>query len=185
MLKSLQEHSESSTPEMRLEELSREALIDLVKLYSKLYMALDGFWYLAVKERNSDDEALACDFWAWEKIARYEMKHLTAALKIQEKDVAAFMKAFQLVPWIWNMEQKVEIRGNDYALLTVPRCLTLEALEKEGEGREARICGLIEPKVFKDYASFFNPDIEVKCLKSPPRKSKDDVCCQWEFRLRK
>ena len=58
-------------------------------------------------------------------------------------------------------------------MLTVTYCPTLDALEEEGEGREDEICNIVEPKILKAYASFFNPDIEVKCLKSPPRKSSE------------
>lgn len=67
-------------------------------------------------------------------------------------------------------------------MMTVTYCPTLDALEKEGQDRENEICNIVEPAIFKCYAAFFSPTIEVKCLKSPPRKSKDDeVCCIWEF----
>ncbi|GAG27580.1 unnamed protein product, partial [marine sediment metagenome] len=39
--------AESTT---QLEKLSKAELIELVRLYSKLFLAVDAFWYLAVKE---------------------------------------------------------------------------------------------------------------------------------------
>lgn len=59
----------------------------------------------------------------------------------------------------------------------------LEALEKEGNGRESEICGMVELKAFEGYASFFNSGIETRPLKLPPRENKDEICCQWEFKL--
>jgi hypothetical protein len=38
-------------------------------------------------------------------------------------------------------------------------------------------------RAFDKIARFFNPKMKVTALKLPPRKSKDDVACQWEFKL--
>ena len=112
------------------------------------------------------------------------MSRITGLLNIKGNDVVSLMKAMQITPWFRNTEHDIDMRNQNTAILTINRCATLEALEKEGEGREKDICNAFEPIVFTRYASFFNPDIEVKCLKSPPRKSKDEICCQWEFSLK-
>lgn len=179
----LRDYGGEFLPEMRFETFSKGTLIELLRLYGRLLLAADGFWYLAVKERSGNEEALACDLWAWEKLSKYELEHLTKLMRIHGNDVVALLKTFQLSPWFWNLECKVEVKNRNHAVLEVTYCPTLIALEKEGEGREDSICNLVEPKVFKDYASFINPDMEVKCLKSPPRKSQNEICCQWEFKL--
>ena len=48
-------------PELKPEHFSRELLVDLVKLYSKLYLAIDGFWYLSVMNRIDELTATECD----------------------------------------------------------------------------------------------------------------------------
>ena len=183
MLGKMRDYSGEFLPELKLEDFSADTLLGLVKLYSRLYMAVDGFWYLAVKERLGNDEALACDIRAWEMNAKYELTRVTRQLNIQGNDVVAFVKAVQLTPWFLNMEYEIEIENRSSAVLTVTHCPTLDALEKEGEGRENQICNIFEPTVFKSYASFFNPDAEVKCLKSPPRDNQGEICCQWQFTL--
>ena len=182
-MKVLRDYNRRVLPEIHFEKFSKGTLIELLKLYGKLYLAVDGFWYLAIKERSGNEEALACDFLVWEKASKYELKHLTKLMKIRGNDVATVMKALQIGPWFWNIEHKLEVRNKNHAVLTVTHCPTLTSLENEGKGREDSICNLFEPKFFKDYASFFNPDIKVKCLKSPPRENKTDICCQWEFKL--
>ena len=179
----LSDYSGDPISDLELTNFSYDTLVELLKLYSRFYMALDGFWYLSVKESASNDQALACDIKVWEKMGKYELSKITKLLNIQGNDVAAFIKGMQISPWFRVIESKFELTNHNSAILTITNCPTLNALEREGEGREHQICHIVEPKVFENYASFFNPAIEVKCLKSPPRTSKDEVCCQWQFSL--
>ena len=181
IMKNLKDYNGQFMPDLRLGDFSPDTLARMAELYCKLYIALDGFWYLTVKGRVSNEEALACDIQIWEKLSKYEMFNITKQMNIQGNDVIALMKAIQLVPWLQRMQYKIELKNHNNAILTVTGCPTLNALEKEGGGREDEICNIVEPRVLKGYASYFNPDIGVKCLKSPPRKSKDEICCQWEF----
>ena len=179
----LNDYSGELRPDLKFSDFSHSALADLLALYCKLYMAMDGFWYLTVKEKISNEEALACDIQTWEKACKYEMAKITKQLNIQGNDVVALMKAIQVTPWMRQTQFEIEVKDENNAVLVVTHCPTLIALEKEGEGRENEICNMVDQKLFKYYASFFNPDIEVKSLKLPPRKSKDEICCRWEFRL--
>jgi hypothetical protein len=167
---------------LRLEHFSKEALIRLIRLYSRLYFALDGFWYLSVKERFTDKDAVACDMWTWGKQRTYELDRLTKAMKIQGTDVTALIKAFQLDPWMWSANYLVEVKNSNHVLLTFVECPTLLGLEREGKGREEVICRVVEQEVFESWAHYFNPSIQVKGLKLPPRTSKDEIACRWEFK---
>jgi len=77
----------------------------------------------------------------------------------------------------------MELKSPNHGVFTVTHCPALLALEREGEGREERICQQLELELFIMQAKFFNPEMQVRALKVPPRKSKDDVPCQWEFKL--
>ena len=177
------DYSGDFNPNMKLEDFSKEALIELLRVYSKLYIAADGFWYLAVKERISNEEALACDMWVWERGTKYEMNKITKSLKIHGDDVIAVMKALQMTPWFRHCQYKMDILNRNEAIFTMTHCPTLEALEKEGEGREETICKVVEPMLLNKYAEFFNPNMKVRYLKLPPRRSKEEICCQWEFKI--
>ena len=179
----LSDYSGELLPELDPEDFSSETLRDLLRLYSRLYMGLDGFWYLTVMEKFGNDAALDCDIKVWDRAGRYEMKNVTKQLNIQGNDAVAFMKALQLSPWYWTVKSRVEIVDPNTAILTVTDCPTLNALEKEGSGRENEICKIAEPIILRAYASFFNPDVEVTCLQSPPRESQDDIACKWQFKM--
>jgi len=179
----LKDYSGQLNPNIRIEDFSRDALVKLVKMYGRLFLAVDGFWYLSVKEKVNNDMALACDLWVWRKQCKYEMGRITKLLNIQGKDVVSLFKALQLSPWMLNFQYEMKIEKSNFGILTVIQCPTLEALEKEGEGRENSLCRAVEPVMFKAYAECFNPQIEVNYLKLPPRKNRDEIACQWEFKM--
>jgi len=179
----LRDYSGDFESNMKLGDLDNSTLAELAALYGKLYAAMDGFWYLAVKEKVGDEEALACDIRAWERACKYEMTKITKLLNIQGNGVEAMMKAIQVTPWLQQTQFHIELTGPDSAALTVTKCPTLNSLEKEGEGRESLVCGVAVPKLFENYAAYFSPDIVIKGTALPPRKSKDGICCRWEFSL--
>jgi hypothetical protein len=43
------------------------------------------------------------------------------------------------------------------------------------------MCEVLEPAVIQKY--LINPKVKLKALKLPPRKSKDEIACQWEITL--
>jgi hypothetical protein len=102
---------------------------------------------------------------------------------IKGNDVEALIKATQMSPYAWVLDRHFELKGPRLGIWTVTRCPTLLALEKEGEGRESRICGQVETRLFEIRAKAINPKMKVTPLKLPPRKSKDEIACQWEFSL--
>jgi len=180
-MKKLNDYSGELLPDLKLSKFSPDTLADLLTLYARLYIALDGLWYLTIKERGGNEEALACDIINSEKVCKYEMAKIAKQLNIQGNDVVALMKTLQLTPWLQQTQYEIEVKNRNDAMLTITYCLVLDALEREGEGRENEICNIVCPKTFEADASFFNPNIKVDILKSPPRKSKDEICCQWEF----
>ena len=182
-MKELCDYRGEFLPELEFGDFDRDTLAEIVKLYGKLYAALDGFWYIAVKELVGSDEALSGDIRAWDRAYKYEMAKITRLLNIQGNDITALMKAVQLTPWMQQTEFDIEFKGPDKAVLTVTRCPTLDSLEREGEGRESLVCRVAVPKLFQNYAGYFSPDIVVKGTNLPPRENKDGVCCQWEFSL--
>ncbi len=179
----LTDYSGQFIPKLRLVDFTPETLHKIHQLHGRVYLALDGFWYLAVQELVSNEMAFKCDMLAWEKVCKLEMNTIARELNIQGNDVAALMKALQITSWMQTMEYEIEVKDANHATLTISYCPILDGLEKEGEGREEEICNVAGLKIFAYYARFFNPDISVKALTMSPRESKDDICCQWEFSL--
>lgn len=170
-------------PDFRFEDLPPEFLARLLRMYGQFYIAIDGFWYLGVKEHIDNDTALKVDKWAWDKATRYELKRLTALAGIEGDGIEALFRFLQLVPWMQVTDYSFELESPHRGVMTVTRCSILEALEREGQGREAQICHEVDAPVLRKYAAYFNPNIKVEPLFLPPREDKEGICCKWEFTL--
>ncbi len=69
----LEDYSGDFKPDLRLVDFTSETLNKINQLHGRVYLALDGFWYLAVKELVSNEMAFKCDMLAWEKACKFEM----------------------------------------------------------------------------------------------------------------
>jgi len=172
-----------SAADSKLESLSRDELIELVKLSSRMILALDGFWYLSVKELAGNDKALDRDNWVWDKVMKFYLGELAGLLSVRGRDVADYMKVMGPRPEGLVLEEKVEILNRNDAIRTVTYCPTIVAMEKEGEGRDAFHCTAACAQMRGKHSKLFNPAIKVTCLKKPPRNSKDDIFCQFEYKI--
>lgn len=177
----MNDYSGSFKPDICWEDFPKEKLIEFLNLYSNLFLAVDGFWYLGVKERFDDRTAIACDLWAWDKFIRYEMKRITRALNISGDDVEALFKSFQMSIWGGNVRSRLQLQNKNRGTFKVESCPTLEALKKEGQGRDQYFCREVEQPMMEMYARFFSPGIQVKALQIPPGSEGSGVCCEWEF----
>ncbi|MGB9903518.1 MAG: DUF6125 family protein [Desulfotomaculales bacterium] len=176
------DYSGSFRPGISWDNFSRETLLAALKMYSSLFMAVDGFWFLSVKERFGDRTAMACDLWAWDKYIRYELKRITKLFKITGNDVESLLKAIQLSPWGGNLKFEAELRDKNHGFLRVIDCPTLQAIAKEGQGRENYFCREVESVMFEMYARYFDPEIKARPLKLPPQTLGSAVCCEWELK---
>ncbi len=164
-----------------LEALSRAELVELVKMYSRLFVAVDGFWYLATKELVDEDTATACDLWVWDKYFRYELKRLRQLMKTESDDLGTFITAFGLSPWSSNLSYSFTQDRENMLTFTVLQCPTLEAIKKEGAGRENTFCRQVEAKLFQMYIQSFNPRGQAVPVALPPETNEARICCQWQF----
>ena len=184
-MKGMTDYSGEFDPGLNFEDFSGGTLVNLMELYSRLLVSLDGFWYLAVKNSMGNEGALACDNWAWDRVLKkYMVDDIARILDIRGNDVVDFMKILQARPIHFVIKEKISVKNRNDAVLTVVRCPTLEALEREGEGRDASHCENACSIMRLKHAQLFNPKIEVDCLKIPPRRSKDDTFCEWEYVIR-
>jgi hypothetical protein len=179
----LEDEKRSTNADVKLEGLSRDELVDLVKLSSRMILAVDGFWYLSVKELAGNDKALERDNWVWDKVMKFYVGELARLLNVQGRDVADYMKVMDPRPEALHIEERVEVLNRNNAIRTVTYCPTIAALEKEGEGRDATHCSATCSAMRSRHCKLFNPAIEVTCLKIPPRKSRDDIFCRFQYKI--
>jgi hypothetical protein len=76
-----------------------------------------------------------------------------------------------------------DLKNNNHGIFTMNRCKAVDYFEKQGDNRTMLAMCDLDLKAFGRIALFFNPNMKVTALKLPPRKSKDDIACQFEFKL--
>ena len=179
----LKNYSSEFRPDFQFSDFSKEFLTELLRFYGRAYMAVDGFWYIGVKNLVDNDMALKVDHWVWDKTTRFELKRLIPLAGIEGDGIDSLFKFLQLVPWMNVAEYRLELESPKRGLMVVTRCSILEGMEKEGDGRERFICSEVDAAVLRQYATFINPAIKVEPLVLPPREDKQGLCCKWEFTL--
>lgn len=182
-MRELTDYSGEFDPGMAYRDFSRDFLLKALKAYSHYIRKLDGIWYLAVKEHADDDLALACDMAVWDQMEVHDVQMTLDLFNVQGNDVTAMLKSLQMSPHSWNLEHHFEVLGPKRGIWTVTRCPSLLALEREGQGRERRICRIQETKNYSLRARSINPKMKAIPLKLPPRQNGEEIHCQWEFRI--
>lgn len=183
----LNDYSCDFRPDMKLTDFSKEALIQIIRAAAKCYGAQTAFWYAAAKEFCGEETANRLQEHVWLKggASETELRNVCAALKIGGHDIASYFKFLQMTPIdATMMDLDFELRDAEHGTLTVTRCYTLALLERTGDmAFQKNLCEVIDAKGFQIGGTWFNPRMKVFPVKLPPRRSKTDIACRWEFVL--
>ena len=185
-MKELEDYSGKLNPDLDMHEFSKDALVRLWKSSGKLYVGLDGLWYNLLRERYGEETARELSRLNWQRAAHLEVRRHREALNIWGEDVESCLKFLQVdigAGGIWP-ESRCEMKDANHGIITIKRCQSLEYFERHGETvLQKHACEVLDLEGFEQAAHFFNPRIKVVPLKLPPRKSKDEIACQWEFTI--
>ena len=191
----LQDYSGEFNPDLSLPDFSKEALIRLLVGASKLYLGIDGVWTGLMRKKYGDQAAFDYDKEVWfSQALALDIRRTVEALNIRGNDVATLFKYFQFGPGFsviyvgpppkFEPRVKFELKNKDHGIMTVTRCNSLEYFERHRDSQLQKLaCEEIDLPAFQWLAEQFNPNIKATPLKLPPRKSKDEIACQWEFKL--
>lgn len=181
----LKDYSGPFIPNLRMEDFSKEVLVKIIKEYSRLYLILHGNWHTLLRERFGDRVNVDLDCYQWMFSAIANAHWLSRALKIEPQNVESCFKALQLDPSIplALFDLEYELVNPDHGFITCKKCTALNAYEAEGKGHEVPVCHEEEPATFAFAALYHNPKMVVRPVKLPPRKSKDEIACKWEYSI--
>jgi len=166
--------------EAEFDKLPRETLVKLLKVYARLFLALDGFWFLAAKEKLGYDVALDLDTKAWEGYFPYEAKKIRDCLGITDDSVEGILDSVKYSAFVPCLKHVISAYAKHKGVFEIWECPSLAAMERGGYAPTCEPVGTI---VFNAYAKAINPKVAVRFLDGPPRKSPRDVSCKWEFVL--
>ena len=166
--------------ELDFDSLPRETLVKLLKLHSRLFLALDGFWFLALREKYGYDVALEVDTKAWEGYFPYEAKKVAGAMGIEDTSVKGILDALRYSAFVPCGRHVIPEASETKGVFAFYDCPSLVAMERAGYSPTCEPVGRI---VFEAHAKAINSKARVRFLDGPPRKSPQDVACKWEITI--
>lgn len=189
-MKEMQDYSGDYKRDFQFSDLSKDTLIRLLENYQRIFVGICGMMYTVLREKLGNEEALRLWTEIYDKqTAQFEVPLVKEAMNIQGDDVVSMLKFFQTCPdgarkglFVYN----ADIKNKNHAILTYTYCKSLFYFERHHDPQGiATVCGPggIEVGAFKAITKAFNPNMVSRALKSPPRKSEDDTCCVWEFKV--
>jgi hypothetical protein len=173
-------------PDLRFEDLSKDFILRLVNIYQFAWVQLATAFLDVIRERYGLQVAEDINLDAWRRMSKKVNPRYAKTGNIPMRTVVDSVKALQLpldntIGPIYRMTYQVI--NENHVIMTLPRCRTLEAIERDEPDRIDTICRKLEQIMIEHY--LMNDYIQVKPLKLPPRDSKDEICCVWELTLEK
>ncbi|MHC1585551.1 MAG: DUF6125 family protein [Candidatus Syntropharchaeia archaeon] len=165
---------------MELSELPKETLVDIIEMFSKLFLAIDGLWFSEVEKRYGTDVAIEIDTDVWERYGKIEAERIKKTLGIEGKGIQALSKALNFMAWLPAMEYMIETEDNR-VVITITDCRPQKARIRDGRGEFA--CKPVGEALFINFARAIDPRIKMRCVVCPPDEHPEDVWCKWEFTL--
>ena len=170
-------------PSLTHENLSKGLLLKLMHHYQYAWIIMSGGYYDAVRNRYGFEAANECELAAWmrvgEKVNPRYAKLANVELKTVIDSVKITMLPLDNVMGLYPAEY--EVINDNHVIMTVTQCRTLDYFEKADQDRIVPMCHELEKPVIEKY--MVNPKIKVTPLVLPPRKSREEIACKWEFKL--
>ncbi|VUT27687.1 MAG: hypothetical protein SYNGOMJ08_00237 [Candidatus Syntrophoarchaeum sp. GoM_oil] len=159
--------------EDELLKYSKEELVEFIRLSSKLFMAMDGFWFIAAKEKLGYKTALELDRQAWEMYFPYEAKKLKSAFNL-DQGIDGAIRGLKHSMRLLCLDYSVTEMGQDKAILAVRNCHIKRAMERENTPFTCQKVGNV---VLPLFLKIFDDTLDGEVLLDDTED--DDVSCRW------
>ena len=166
----------------QVEDLSREELLELTKIYAKNWLAHDGLWFQAVERRFGLDAAVEADIEAWRHFTVIEAKRIMERLGMRPGGgIPALVTCLQHRFYArLNLQEAVEVTESR-AVFRMLDCRVQSARKRKGlADHPCKSVGVVE---YGEFARTVDPRIATRCIACPPDPHPDEFWCAWEFTL--
>ena len=162
--------------------MTKEQLLQVLDMYSKNWLAMDGVWFQSIEKKYGMEEAIEHDQNAWRVYTVAEARRIIEFLNLDaHSGLAGLKKALELRMYA-NLNT-YEIAQTDNTLLykTID-CRVQTARKRKGMPfHPCKSVGIIEYSLF---AKTIDERIDCECLSCHPDVKDEDCACSWLFTLK-
>jgi len=165
-----------------LENLTRDELIDLIEIYSKHWLAMDGVWFQSVEAEYGMDEAMRHDENIWRQFTVIEAKRIRQFLNLPENSgVEGLTKALRYRLYANINTDEIIADGNTVIFRTLDCRVQNARAKKSMTFHPCKSVGIIE---YGGFAKTIDSRFETECLSCYPEMTDDTCSCAWKFTLK-
>lgn len=164
-----------------LDQYSKEELIQLIDIYAKNWLAMDGVWFQSVESKHGMNEAMMHDAEAWRRFTVIEAKRIKAFLRLPEHSgLDGLAQALRLRFYARINDDRIEREGDTLTYTSVD-CRVQTARQRKGMPfHPCKVVGEIE---YSGFAKTIDERITCKCISCYPDITDHSFCCKWCFTL--
>ncbi|MDD4377728.1 MAG: DUF6125 family protein [Eubacteriales bacterium] len=165
-----------------LKEFTKEQLIDLIEIYSKNWLAMDGLWFQSVEKKYGMDDAMDHDCAVWNNFSKIEANKIKSFLNLPENSgVEGLAKALKLRFYSNFSKDEVIIVDENTLIYRILECRVQHAREKKGmEFHPCKRVGEIEYGVF---AKTIDHRFQCEAISCYPMITDETCHCSWRFTI--
>lgn len=165
-----------------LDQYEKKELIELIEIYSKNWLAMDGLWFQSVEKKFGMDEAMEHNCNAWGTFTKLEAQRIKKFLNLPDNSgIEGLNKAIQLRLYANINDDEIIIKDN-VLIYRVLDCRVQNARKRKGmEFHPCKSVGIIEYSVF---AKAIDAGFETEVLSCYPEITDETCNCAWKFTLK-
>lgn len=166
---------------MEYTNLSREKLLDLLEVYAKNWLALDGLWFQSVEQAFDMDRAMEHNKTVWRRYTVIEARRIKELLELPEQaGLDGLRRALGLRLYAPLNEVEMTLEGNVLTFRTLS-CRVQTARSRKGmPWHPCKEVGIIE---YGEFAREIDARITTECVSCYPDITDHDCACIWRFTL--
>lgn len=166
----------------KIDELTKEELLELNKIYAKNWLALDGLWFQSIEEKLGMDMAIEMDREAWQRFTVVEARRLIEFLGLgKNSGIAGLKKALSFRLYSPLNEDEIVHDNNNVLIYRVKTCRVQYARRKKGlPDFPCKSVGIIEYSLF---AKTIDERFATEVLSCHPDITDAAYNCIWKFIL--
>ena len=183
----LDDYSGPFYPNLRHKNLSKSFLLKLLDSWQFVLLIMNQAYFDWTSDRHGRAAAVEINREAWSRVTQRCNRRYLRMAGIELNTLLDSLKCLQL-PMANSMGRlypaEYDIKNENHVVMTIRDCRSLGYWERRGHVPEMTeaVCHASEREAIQRY--LLNPNIEVTPLQLPPRRSRDDAACRWEFKLR-